>query len=65
MSDGACSVFDLDCVGTVMIVPVLALPELPGVVMTLPGPVLLLVVLARQDVNQGGELETHYKYSWL
>ena len=51
--------FDLDGVVTVMIIPVFALPHLPGVVMTLPRPVLLLVVLARQDVDQRGELETN------
>ena len=58
-SDRAGSVFNLDGVVTVMIIPVFALPQLPGVVMTLARPVFLLVVLAGQDVNQQGELETH------
>ena len=51
--------FNLDGVVAVMIIPVFSLPQLPGVVMTLPRPVLLLVVLTRQDVNQRGKLETH------
>ena len=58
-SDGAGFVFNLDGVAAVMIIPVFSLPDLPGVVMTLARPVFLLVVLARQDVNQQGELETH------
>ena len=51
--------FNFDGVVTVVVVPVLALPLLLGVVMALPRPVLVLVVLARQDVHQGGELEAH------
>ena len=50
--------FNLDGVLTVMIIPVFSLPLFPGVVMTLPRPVLLFVVLAGQDVNQRGKLET-------
>ena len=51
--------FYFDCILTVVVVPVLALPLLLGVVMALPRPVLVLVVLTGQDVHQGGELETH------
>ena len=58
-SDGAGSVFNLDGVLTVMIIPVFSLPQLSGVVMALTRPVLLLVILAGQDVNQRGKLETH------
>ena len=53
--------FNLDGVLTVMVIPVFSLPQLPRVVMALTRPVLLLVILAGQDVNQRGKLETHYK----
>ena len=57
--NGSSFVFYFDCILTVVVVPVLALPLLLGVVMALPRPVLVLVVLTGQDVHQGGELETH------